>query len=106
VKKFVIIMLIIVCIVALVSNIHVVNAEDLSAETIENRNGKLIIERVVGTVTDNDGNGHAIYDNSYYICYQSVKCASNGDRVVSYFIYNPLNNCCDDIIWRFDYILK
>ena len=86
--------------------IEIVDSENLTIEDLQNRNGKLIIERVVGVVVDDDGNGYPIYDSNYYICYKSVEGASKGDVICTYLVYNPFNNYEDDIIFRFDYIMS
>ena len=87
--------------------IEVINATELTLEELENRNGKLIIERVVGVVDNAEtGEGHVLYEDLFnYISYKSTKGIKNGDVVCSYFIYNPSTNCSDDTIMRFDYII-
>lgn len=88
------------------NNAEIIDARDLTWEEIENRNGKLIIERVVGVVDNaQTGAGHVINVDDYYICYASVGGISDGDIVCTYFIYNPRTNYTDDIIARYDYII-
>lgn len=96
----------IVMAICLIAQIKIVNADNLTLEEIEERNGKLIIERVVGTVIDNNKNGCADHDDSYYICYNRVSNASVGSKICTYFVYNPFTNYVDDIIFRFDYIIE
>lgn len=86
--------------------IEVVDSPDLTAEMLENRNGKLLIERAVGEVLDDEGNG-VIYglDNYNYISYRYVEGASKGDVVCSYFVYDPDSNCVDDVVARYDYVI-
>jgi 3'-phosphoadenosine 5'-phosphosulfate sulfotransferase (PAPS reductase)/FAD synthetase len=67
---------------------------------LENRNGALVIEISNGTVVDTE-TGEGITDSGYYIHYPENKY-NNGDRILSIFIYNPLNNSTDDIIKRID----
>ena len=87
------------------NKVEVVNACDLTSEMLENRNGDIIIERVLGVVTDAE-NGHGCELNGNYISYKSVDGISNGDVVCTYLIYNPDTNCIDDIEARYDYVMK
>ena len=88
------------------NQIEVVNASELTLKELENRNGKLIIERVVGVVKDAEtGAGYELDNINYYISYANTKGIKNGDIVCSYFIYNPDTNYADDIIMRFDYVI-
>lgn len=84
--------------------IEITDAKDLTLEELENRNGKLIIEQVVGIVDDENGNGHGVDDNGY-ISYKSVDGATKGNVICTYFFYNPDTNYADDIIMRYDYII-
>ena len=84
----------------------IVDSTEITYDEIENRNGKLIIERVIGMVDDENGNGHALEDENYYICYSRVPNASKGNIICTYFVYNPDTNEADDILERFDYIIR
>ena len=87
--------------------IEIVNSPDLTMEELAGRNGKLIIEQVVGKVTDAEtGAGYIIGWPDFYISYASVDGIKTGDIVCSYMIYNPDNSYEDDIIMRFDYIIE
>ena len=84
---------------------EVIDSSELSNEEIENRNGKLIIERVIGVVDDAEtGAGHVLNNGNFYISYKRVDGISNGDIICSYFVYNTETNYIDDIIMRFDYV--
>jgi hypothetical protein len=88
--------------------IKIIDTQDLTLEDLENRNGKLIIERVIGIVEDAEtGDGRCFNGEEYYnyISYKGTPGISNGDIICSYMIYNPDNNYEDDIIMRFDYII-
>ena len=86
---------------------EVIDSSELSNEELENRNGKLIIERVIGVVDDAEtGAGHVINNGNFYISYKGVDNISNGNVICSYFVYNPDTNYIDDIIMRFDYIIE
>lgn len=79
------------------------DSSELTEDILANRQGKLIIEKCVGTVTDDEKNG-SLEDGSY-ISYENVDC-TNGDTVITYLIYNPDTNYTDDVIERFDYVQK
>lgn len=83
--------------------IQVYDSFDLTEDILANRQGKLIIEKCIGTVTDDEKNG-SLEDGSY-ISYEDVNCAK-GDTITTYLIYNPKNNYTDDVIERFDYVQK
>ena len=83
------------------------DSSELTEDILANRQGKLIIEKCVGTVIDDEKNG-AIQnaDSDYnYISYADVDCAK-GDTITTYLIYNPKTNYTDDVIERFDYVQK
>lgn len=73
---------------------------------IESRKGKpfYYVEKVTGRVINNKKDGKDV--NGYYICYKGVKGAKRGDKVLSYFVYSRNNNYCDDIIARYDVIIR
>lgn len=86
---------------------QVYDSSELTEDILANRQGKLIIEKCVGTVTDDEKNG-AIQnaDSDYnYISYADVDCAK-GDTVTTYLIYNPKTNYTDDVINRIDFVQK
>ena len=87
-------------------HIEIINSYDLTIEELQSRNGKLIIEVVIGQV-DNfvTGAGHQLDNPNYYISYKGVEGISNGHIICTYFIYNPENNYEDDIMYRYDYII-
>lgn len=82
---------------------QVYDSFELTEDILANRQGKLIIEKCVGTVIDDEKNG-SLEDGSY-ISYESVDC-TKGDSVITYLIYNPDTNYTDDVIERFDYVQK
>lgn len=80
---------------------------DLTAEILENRNGKVIVERCVGIVTDSEtGDGMILNTDPdhYYISYAGVDGVTDGTVIVSYMVYSTKNNSIDDIEERYDYI--
>ena len=82
---------------------QVYDSSDLTEDVLANRQGRLIIEKCIGTVTDNEKNG-SLEDGSY-ISYADVDCAK-GDTITTYLIYNPETNYTDDVVERFDYVQK
>lgn len=76
-------------------------SSELTEDILANRQGKLIIEKCVGTVTDDEKNG--VLEDGSYISYENVDC-SKGDTVITYLIYNPKTNYTDDVINRFDFV--
>ena len=72
---------------------------------LENRmnSEKVIVERTKGTVLNEDMDGEA---EGYYISYRSVPDAQPGDEVITYLVYNPATNYIDDIIERYDVVVK
>ena len=79
------------------------DSSELTEDILANRQGKLIIEKCVGTVLDDEKNGN-LKDGSY-ISYADVNC-TKGDTVTKYLIYNPDTNYTDDVIERFDFVQK
>lgn len=85
---------------------EIIDSTELTLEALQNRNGKLIIERVIGEVDNaSTGAGHVLDNANYYISYESVPNIANGNIICTYLIYNPDNNYEDDIMLRFDYII-
>ena len=80
---------------------QVYDSSELTEDILANRQGKLIIEKCVGAVTDDEKNG-SLEDGSY-ISYADVDC-TKGDTVITYLIYNPDTNYTDDVVERFDFV--
>lgn len=70
---------------------------------LENRNGKIIIEIINGTVIDSMGNGED--SNGYYIKYDADRF-TKGNKVQSVLVYNPDSNSIDDILHRIDVLVQ
>lgn len=73
---------------------------------IETRKGKhfYYVEKVTGTVKNaKTGDGVA---GCGYVNYKRIKGIKKGSRVMSWFVYSRNNNACDDIIARYDVIIK
>lgn len=71
-------------------------------DKLEQRDGKIMIEVVQGTVINDDGCGE-LSDGSF-IKYHGDFAV--GDRVQTVFVFNPDNNSTDDIIYRTDSIIE
>lgn len=78
--------------------------EELTADILNNRNGNIVIEKCIGRVTSENGDGK-ILNGEGYISYTGVSGAKKGNVILTYFVYSPDSNFEDDIISRFDYII-
>lgn len=88
--------------------IEVYDSSELTLEMLQNRDGKIIIEKCIGVVENSDGDGRVLNcadPDYYYISYRSVEDFQEGDTILTYFIYNPDTNYTDDILERFDYVI-
>ena len=85
--------------------VRVYESENLSTRKLKTRKGKgvVIVEKIRGTVTDNLSNGNV---NGCYISYKSVRGVRKGSQVVTYLVYNPRTNALDDIIRRYDVVIR
>jgi len=80
--------------------------DKLTGDILRNRGDDIIVERIIGKVIDNKGNGKVLGVEDYdYISYNGVKGIRKGDTVMTVCIYAPNSNGEDDIIERFDYII-
>lgn len=75
---------------------------DKCYEALQHRKGKIVIEVITGTVTDENGDGQIDYQG--YIKYHGD--LSVGTRVETVMVYNPDNNYIDDIMYRADTIIE
>ena len=89
----------------------VIDCNDLTENMLLHRSNRkqhiMYIERIVGRVIDNKGNGKVLNppkNGGYYISYSSVKGVRKGDLVITYCVYNPYSNYDDDVIERWDFI--
>lgn len=87
--------------------------DEITKEILETRTESeaIIIERVVGMVTNKSNPGDGIILNTEnsdynYISYSSVDFATcDGTIILTYFVYNPGTNDIDDIMERYDFVL-
>ena len=96
-----------------IKNFRIYDSDNLTAEILENRanDDVIIVERCIGVVTNANcvGDGQILNtDDSYYnyISYRCIDGIEKGNIILTYLIYNPNNGYIDDIIKRYDYIIK
>lgn len=96
--------------------IEIYDTSELTHDIMSNRNGKIIVEKIIGEVTNSKLDGKILnassnnenYTNKndgLYINYERVNGAKVGDKIVTYFIYNPFTNVQDDVLTRLDFII-
>ena len=99
-----------------VNTLKIYDTDELTPQIMANRNGKIIVEKIVGKVTNDklDGEilncnaeegGYTNKDGGNYISYERVDGAKEGDKIVTYYIYNPFSNEQDDVLTRMDFII-
>ena len=76
---------------------------DAMTDILENRNGKIIIEVIETTVSDDEGN--ASDEFGFYVKYENGKYRK-GDRVQTVLVYNPDSNFYDDILYTLDTLIE
>lgn len=90
-------------------SVKVYDPDKLTFKILNKRKSNiLIIERCVGVVTNSKRDGKIFNTKSKnnYISYRRVKGAKKGDKIVSFFIYNPYTQYDDDIVCRLDEIIE
>lgn len=86
--------------------LNAIDSSKLTYKMITHRKHTVILERCIGKVRNKNKDGKVLNSNEgYYISYEGVKC-KKGDIVITYFLWNPENNICDDIVARWDYVIK
>ena len=99
-----------------VSTMIIYDTNDLTHKIMANRNGKIIVEKIVGKVTndkldgeilncDTEDGGYINTDGGNYINYERVDGAKKGDKILTYYIYSPFTNEQDDVLTRLDFII-
>lgn len=88
---------------------EIVESKDLTYDMLVNRNGKTIVEKCVGVVLNEDGDGevtNGIPDYNY-ISYRGIEeDLQPGTVVLTYCVYNPDTTYEDDIILRYDFVIQ
>ena len=88
--------------------VEIIDSADCTYDYITHRDGKIVIERVVGVCLNEQKDGvitNPSENMGTYISYRSVEGVEAGDTVVTYYIYNPESNAEDDVLERFDYVI-
>lgn len=99
-----------------VDTIEIYDTSKLTPQIMANRKGKIIVEKIIGEVTshkldgeilncDVDNGGYTNKDGGNYISYERVDGAKEGDKILTYYIYNPFSNEQDDVLTRIDFII-
>lgn len=99
-----------------VNTIEIYDTSELTPQIMADRNGKIIVEKIIGEVTshkldgkilncDTDNGGYTNKDGGNYINYERVDGAKEGDKILTYYIYNPFTNEQDDVLTRMDFII-
>lgn len=99
-----------------INTLKIYDTNDLTPQVMANRNGKIIVEKIVGRVTNDklDGEilncnaeegGYTNKDGGNYISYERVEGAKKGDKILTYYIYSPFTNEQDDVLTRLDFII-
>lgn len=94
--------------IAEANTMEIYDESQMTEEILTNRNGKIIVEKIVGKVTNDELDGKILNcnaNNQGYISYQRVDGAKKGDKVLTYYIYNPFTNVPDDVMTRLDFII-
>lgn len=87
-----------------------IDSENLTLEILGNREGHLLVERVIGIVLNEYRDGKVLnaFDPEFdYISYRDLDGnePEPGDIVITYLVYNPESNYDDDIIQRSDWVI-
>lgn len=85
--------------------IALMDSSKITAEILENRNGALIVERVIGKVLNGNQDGkalNAVEEGFDYISYRGTHF-NPGDVVETFLIHDPAGNDVDEITERFDF---
>lgn len=99
-----------------VNTIEIYDTSELTPQIMADRKGKIIVEKIIGEVTnhnldgkilncDTDNGGYTNKDGGNYISYERVDGAKEGDKILTYFLYNPFTNEQDDVLTRMDFII-
>lgn len=99
-----------------VDTIEIYDTSELTPQIMADRKGKIIVEKIIGEVTshsldgkilncDTDNGGYTNKDGGNYISYERVDGAKEGDKILTYYIYNPFSNEQDDVLTRMDFII-
>lgn len=99
-----------------IDTLKIYDTAELTPQIMANRNGKIVVEKIIGQVTndkldgkilncDIEDGGYTNKDGGNYINYERVAGAKKGDKILTYYIYNPFTNEQDDVLTRLDFII-
>ena len=99
-----------------VNTMEVYDTSELTHEIMANRNGKIVVEKIIGEVVNQNLDGKILNasnkqenylnkSDGLYMNYKRVDGAKRGDKILTYFIYNPFTNEQDDVLTRLDFII-
>ena len=99
-----------------VNTLKIYDTAELTPQIMANRNGKIIVEKIIGQVTNDkldgkilncnvENGGYTNKDGGNYINYERVDGAKKGDKILTYYIYSPFSNEQDDVLTRLDFII-
>lgn len=99
-----IILIIIALLCFVFAKTKIIDSTYLTFDMLQSRKGTILVEKCIGIVTDFDKNGEVLngLGEFNYISYKKVRKANINDVYITYFVYNPLNNIEDDILFRLD----
>lgn len=88
--------------------LKIMETDEITGDFLRNRNGLIVVEKIIGKCLDENGNGKILNTESEYnyISYSGVSWVLPGDTVVTYEVYNPSNNYEDDIVARWDFVVE
>ena len=90
------------------NTIEIYDTSEMTEEILTNRNGKIIVEKIIGEVTNYKLDGKILNcndNNKGYINYERVNRAKEGDKILTYYIYNPFTKAQGDVLTRLDFII-
>ena len=99
-----------------VNTMEIYDTAELTPQIMANRNGKIIVEKIIGKVINHkldgeilncnaEAGGYTNKDGGNYINYERVDGAKEGDKILTYYIYSPFSNEQDDVLTRLDFII-
>ena len=90
--------------------IQIYEPDELNDEILMNRNGIWIVEKCIGVVLNESGDGKILNTREEYYNYINYSGLNyevhTGDIILTYLFYNPDTAYTDDIIIRSDYIIE
>lgn len=89
-------------IICMIKSIEVAENPDRAYDLITNRAPFIVLESVTSSVSVEDGQPYGITSDGFFLAYSPSQGFTEGDRVTTVMMWNPLNNSEDDIVARYD----